>query len=61
MIKLLLRKIFILKLANFENLTEVNFIEDKNDLLSIAKQLKSKKPNCLIKLNHQIITDTIIS
>ncbi|OBQ40070.1 MAG: hypothetical protein AN484_22730 [Aphanizomenon flos-aquae WA102] len=51
----------ILKLANIENLAEVTFIEDKNDLLSITKQLKSQKPDCLIKLNHQIITDTFIS
>ena len=51
----------ILKLANIENLAEVTFIEDKNDLLSINKQLKSQKPDFLIKLNHQIITDTFIS
>lgn len=47
----------ILELANIQNLTQVILIEDKRDLLSIVKELKYKRPDCLVQLNHKIITN----
>jgi hypothetical protein len=45
----------ILELANIQTLTQVTLMEDNRDLLSIAQELKYRKPDCLIKLNHQAI------
>lgn len=43
----------ILELANIKTLKQINISEEKRDLLSIAKELKRKRSDCLINLNDQ--------
>ncbi|HLP87531.1 MAG TPA: hypothetical protein VK184_02855 [Nostocaceae cyanobacterium] len=45
----------ILELASLENLKRIILKYHDRDLIGVAQQLKSKRPDCLIKLNSQEI------
>jgi hypothetical protein len=46
----------ILELASIKTLKQITISEEKRDLVSIAKELKRKRPDCFVKLNEQKIT-----
>lgn len=45
----------ILKLAGLKNLKTITINDRNRDLIGVTQQLKSKRPDCLIKLNSQEI------
>jgi len=53
-----LTEVALIELASIKSLKQITLSDGKRDLLSIAKELKRKRPDCLIKLDEQKIAIT---